>query len=305
MSQYMSHEITRFYPRVRGKYDVAIGYLEFTPLDYAAKYVDADKKIGWIHIDYTKTGMLPGIETPIFNKLDHIVLVSGSCVSSFLKVYPEQMQKVKCIENILTRKDVVEKSRRPPSLSEIEIIEGLQNDRIKIASVSRIDFASKGHDRALRCMRRLIDEGEHLDFTWYIIGDGADMQELKKQITELDMGKYVICLGGYKNPFILLKEMDVFFIPSIYEGKPMAVTEALMLGLPVLASDYGSSGQQIRNGIDGIIFENSEQGIYQGLKDFFKTPDLLNKLKANAIATDYDNGDEINKIYDIFDDPKA
>ncbi len=99
--------------------------------------------------------------------------------------------------------------------------------------------------------------------------------------------------------------MDVFFIPSIYEGKPMAVTEALMLGLPVLASDYGSSGQQIRNGIDGIIFENSEQGIYQGLKDFFKTPDLLNKLKANAIATDYDNGDEINKIYDIFDDPKA
>ena len=79
----------------------------------------------------------------------------------------------------------------------------------------------------------------------------------------------------------------------------MVVSEAFMMGLPALVTEYSSAREQVRDGVDGIIVENSEQGIYEGLSKIIDNPEIIDRLKQNVLNTDYSNVDEMEKILDI------
>ena len=82
-------------------------------------------------------------------------------------------------------------------------------------------------------------------------------------------------------------QADAFFLPSRYEGKPISVTEAQMLGVPPLVTAYESAYEQLRDGVDGLIFENSTAGILDGLRKVLAKPALLEELRRNTKNTDY------------------
>ena len=72
------------------------------------------------------------------------------------------------------------------------------------------------------------------DFHLYIIGDGSERKKLEKMVTDLNISEYVTFLGSKKNPFKFLKQMDLFYLSSRYEGQGMVLLEALAVGLDVL-----------------------------------------------------------------------
>ena len=71
-----------FIPKLSKKYDVAISYA--WPHDIVAKNVNADKKIAWIHTDYSKLEIDNKIDLSVWNQFDHIASVSDECRNSFL-----------------------------------------------------------------------------------------------------------------------------------------------------------------------------------------------------------------------------
>ena len=76
----------------------------------------------------------------------------------------------------------------------------------------------------------------------------------------------------------------------------MAVTEAFMMGLPALVTEYSSAREQVRDGVDGMIVDNSEQGVYEGLLKIIEHPEIIEDLKKNVLQTDYSNVEEMKKI---------
>ena len=80
----------------------------------------------------------------------------------------------------------------------------------------------------------------------------------------------------------------------------MAVTEAFMMGLPALVTEYSSAKEQIREDIDGHIVENSVDGIYIGLKYIIENKEKINQWKKNVRGTDYTNTSEFEKVIKLF-----
>lgn len=294
-SQCMESDIVKFSCKNKKKYDVAISFMELWSLYYLVKKVSAERKIAWIHVDYVGAGLYIDYDKTYFKKIDNIVFVSKKCLDSFQKIAPDLSSKLVVVENILNKEIIHQRSLEPLSLNLAKKIEF--DKRIKIISVCRISFNHKGLDRGVYAMAKLKNLGLLDNVVWYIVGDGPDFEKLKDIIDMYNLSNYIELLGAYTNPYNIESKCDIFFLPSRYEGKPMAVTEAQMLGLVPLVSEYKSACEQIKDKYDGIICKNSDVGIFEGLKFVIEHLDLvLTELRANVKSTNYTNLKEFERI---------
>jgi len=111
--------------------------------------------------------------------------------------------------------------------------------------------AAKGHDGLLRAFRRLLET--YPDARLAIIGEGELRPRLEALIRELELQGRAR-LAGYRNDIpSALKEMDLFVFPSLWEGMPYVVLEAMAAGLPVVATDGNGSRDIVRHGETGLL----------------------------------------------------
>ena len=287
-SQIMGQEIGRFYPQPLPEYDVAVSFLEFAPAAYVAERVRAQKKIAWLHADYGDAGLLPRVESKTLGTFDHIVLVSKANLKSFTSIYPEFSPRACVVENIIDPGEI----RRKAAASSLPLSSNHPDPRefgLNLVSNSRIDFVSKGHDRVVRALARAERRTVLSQVHWWVIGDGPDMEALRALISQEGLDEVVSLMGELQNPFPLMRLMDVFFLPSRYEGKPMAVTEARALGLPVLITQFASAEELVADSRDGLIVANSEDGILGGIRRLVSERGLIEELRSRVgdVGTDY------------------
>lgn len=286
--QYMWEYALPFLPKNDKKYDVAISYL--WPHYYVAEKVDANIKIAWIHTDYSIIDTDVDMDLKIWNKFDYIVAVSEDCKKSFLKKYPQLEDKVIVIENI-TSPDFVKR------LANEEIEELKDDNYFKVLSVGRYCEA-KGFDNAIKAMKILKNRG-YDDIKWYIVGYGSDEAMLKELIKENNLEDSFILLGKRQNPYPYMKACDLYVQPSRYEGKAVTVTEAQILGKPIMLTNYATANSQVRNGIDGYITDLSVKGIADGIEKLYERKDILNLISNNCKNQVYDNSSELSKLYEL------
>lgn len=295
-SQYMENDIVKFCRKNPKEYDVAISFMERWSLYYLVKKTCAKKKISWIHVDYGVAKMFIDIDMPFFMRVDKVVLVSEKCLQNFKSIAPEIAKKSLMIENLLSSEVVKQRAGVSVPRNVAKLFDEVEG-KVKMVSVCRISFPHKGLDRGIKALARLKKQGEIENLIWFIIGDGPDLNNLKAMVDKFGLNNYVRVLGAYNNPLNIEAKCDIFFLPSRYEGKPMAVTEAQMLGLVPIVSNYASASEQVRNLYDGLIMENSDDGIYDGLDYMLHhLEDVLGKYKANVANTDYSNLRELLTI---------
>lgn len=293
-AQYLEYKDVEFLRHIDKKYDVAVAFLEGFSCKYVAKHIEANRKIAWIHVNYSDSGFNPKYDKDSMSVFDRIVLVSEDNKQSFDYNFPMLASKSMVIENILSTEFVRNRGKEKRELI-------VDKQPINLVTVCRITFESKALDRALEVFYKIKNEQADFNIKWYIVGDGGDFTSLKKLVIERNMQDDIVLLGGKVNPYPYLRDMDMFFLPSRREGKPMSVTEAFMMGLPALVTEYSSAREQVRDGVDGIIVENSEQGIYGGLLKIIEHPEIIDELKKNVIATDYSNVEEMKKVEALID----
>ena len=85
-----------------------------------------------------------------------------------------------------------------------------------------------------------------------------------------------------RNPYSYMKNADLLISSSISEGYPLVSCEALSLGLPILATDCTGNRDVLQNGKYGLLVENTEEGIFRGLKSILDSPQLYENLKEKA-----------------------
>ena len=289
--QVMSAAGARFSRVPEKEYD-----LEFWPLNYNSRFVKARYKIAWIHIDYLGSGLIMKLDEPAFNSIDRIILVSEECLNNFKKLCPKYSDRAICIENLISQSQVYISAEHVSSF-----LLPKNENTIRFVTTCRIIFSHKGLDRGVKAFTFLRNKGLINNVEWYIIGDGEDMSTLKRMIKEKKLEKHIILLGSRTNPLGYVSECDFFFLPSIYEGKPLAVTEALILGLPAIVTNYESAKEQVENYVDGLVVENSVDGIIKGLETLINNPDLRKKMKREVSLRDYSNTKALNKFNNVLE----
>ena len=171
---------------------------------------------------------------------------------------------------------------------------------INICSVGRLTKI-KGYDRLIHSLRKIIDDFPNVHL--YLIGIGEEKTALENLVTQLRMDSYVSFLGFQQNPHRFVSKCDLFVCSSHHEGYSTAVTEAVILGTPVLTTRCSGMDEILDNGTAGMIVENSSDGIYQGLVKLLSQPELLASYadKAKRKSSYYQQHNNATKVEELFD----
>ena len=287
-----SHKYTlKTMPQITNKtYDLAISFL--TPHYFLRERAKARKYAAWIHTDYTALSFDRRAELEMWSGYDTICGVSEQVSRGFQTSFPELADKVRTIENILS-KGLIDAQAR-------EIQTEMKSDgAVSLLSVGRFCDA-KNFDNVPDICRRLVGDG--LDVKWYLIGYGGDEPLIRQKIAEAGMQDRVIILGKKDNPYPYMRDCDLYVQPSRYEGKAVTVREAQLLGKPVVITDYATSASQLEDGVDGVIVPMDNTGCAAGIAALLRNPARMRQLSENCAKRDYTNSAEVEKIYALMED---
>lgn len=159
--------------------------------------------------------------------------------------------------------------------------------QIRLLSVGRLD-PEKGLIYLIRAMDRLIANGRR-DIVLELVGRGSEEERLRREINKRGLAQYIHFLGYVGDSHQLLnlyKESDIFVLPSLSEGLPQVLFEAMACGLPIVASRTGGIPQLINDGENGLLINPvSAQEIVEAVELLTSNPELRNQLAINGLTT--------------------
>jgi len=282
----IKHKIKRERKKIINKnYDIEIAFKDgFTAIFTA--FGNTKKKIHWLHYDYNTSNpnaKYKKLFKRILPTFDEIIAVSEGVMDDFNKLYSLQ-NKTRVISNLIDIDKIKNKSNERNIKKE---------NKLEIISVGRL-HTIKGYDIFIDAINKLKKDKYLNNIKFKIYGDGPEKDTLNQKIIEYNLTGIITLEGKVNNPYIYIKNSDLFVLPSRYESFGLVIIEALTLHTPVLATNNSATSKLINNNINGMIVENSVDGIYNGLKDILMNPNKLKELKENAKKYDY--SEENNKI---------
>ena len=117
----------------------------------------------------------------------------------------------------------------------------------------------------------------------YILGIGPLQQEMERYIQKNALERAVTLLGYQTNPYKYVARCDLFVCASFAEGFSTAATEALIVGTPVCTVEVSGMKEMLGEHDEwGVVTDNSEEALYQGLRGLLRDPALLAHYKQKA-----------------------
>lgn len=259
---------------IKDDYDIEVAYLECGATKILAGSTNKKAvKLAWVHCDLSKkaddTTAFVRATAKYYKKFDKIVCVSEDVKNSFLNMYGN-ISEVVTVHNCYNDKEIKQKAELPAELP-------ISLDRPLLLAVGRL-AEEKGFDRLLKVQKRLLEE--NIDFSLLILGEGSERARLEKYISENSLEKYASLSGFCENPYAYIKKADILVCSSRYEGYSTFAVEGLMLGKPMITTECSGMKELLNNGEYGFITENSEEGLYCGIKRMLTEKDLLDDIKS-------------------------
>lgn len=272
-----SDVLAEFYrEQIDKDYDVEIAFLEGPPTKLLSCSENRhSKKIAWVHIDLEKVHWTYSYfqsseeERNCYLKMDHVVFVSENAKKGFERLFGIELSSALVINNPINTTQIQNLAIKKSIV---------YNDFTCVVVGSLVN--RKGQNRLLYSMGRLFQMGYR--FHLYLIGEGNEERSLKELAHILDIFEYVHFIGFQRNPYPYIKSANLLISSSITEGYPLVSCEALSLGIPILATDCTGNRDVLQDGKYGLLVENTEEGIFNGLKSILNSPQLYEILKEKA-----------------------
>jgi len=272
----------------------------------------SSKKLMWIHNDLTQVSGYTPEKIRRFFHYDKVMVISENIQQTFLDLAKTEAEKQKIVRiyNPLDTNEILVKSevkiQKPKNASTLLSMTGENhqtsaiNHQSTFISVGTV-FPQKGFDRLLNVHKRLLDEG--FQHKVLIVGDGYDFENVKKLKTELGLDETATMLGFTDNPYPYFKAADFYILSSRYEGFPTVLFEAITLKKNIIATDVSGVTEMLKGGKLGLITENSEEGIYQGMKQALTNPESFQMYQDNLqnYTMPFNLENSVNSIMEIID----
>ena len=263
---------------IRGEYDVEVAFIE----GYSTRIVSGAnsrvKKLAWTHIDMLRNHWSSiayknyDEEKACYTKFDTIACVSEVVKHSMDSLF--DLKTTKVVYNPVNEELILEKAKE-------ELRECKKSDTFRFISLGRLE-EQKGYDRLIPIIANLRSEG--LDVELWVLGQGSQWSNLNNLIKSYNLNDKVKLLGFKSNPYAYFKYSDAFVCSSRNEGYSTAVTEALILGMPVVSTLCSGTTELLgENSEYGIVTENNAEALYQGMKKIMEK-DCLEKYKKKSLV---------------------
>lgn len=266
---------------IKDRYDIEVAYLEGPSARIASGCTDSSTKlVSWIHIEQkTKERAAASFRSykeavACYRRFNRTVCVSNTVRQDFLSLIPLD-KPADILYNTNESAQIV-------LLSKEAVQEGtFSGNEIKLVGVGKI-LPNKGFDRLARIHKRLRDDGYPIHT--YILGVGPQQGEIEQYLQENGLIDSYTFLGYHTNPYKYVAKCDLFVCASHSEGFSTAATEALIVGTPVCTVEVSGMKEMLGEHNEwGIVTENDEEALYQGIKRLLDDPALLAHYKEKAV----------------------
>ena len=228
-----------------------------------------------------------------YRKCDKIIAVSENLAEALRKFNSKYSYKITAVHNLTDIEGIRRKGREA-------IPECFDSTKFNIVSVGRVSH-EKGMDLAVRACARLVADG-YDNVRWWIVGDGPDMQEVRVEIERLHMEAYVITVGMKTNPYPYIQHANLYVQPSRFEGYPMTILEALILGKVVVSTNNPGAHEIIIDGTNGILCDIDEKQIVMKIEIVVQESEKLKLLQANVRIIDFEEQNQrcVDQLVKLF-----
>lgn len=188
---------------------------------------------------------------------DAIVPNSYTQTEFIRKRYPNLSSKLHTITNFIDTDKFC-----PPKVK-------IKRDKVRILTVARI-VPQKNVLRLLEVVKRLKEEGYQFRYDWFgTVTDKIYYQKCLNLIQEYNISDVFEFHKPSKNIVKEYQTSDVFCLPSLYEGFPNVICEAMSCGLPILCSNVCDNPMIVEEGVNGFLFDpNKLEDVYFTSSEF-------------------------------------
>lgn len=256
-------------------YDYIVAYAQGIPTFYVAdKSPATSRKMAWINVTYTPEEPYKSFIERIYSNFNVINAVSEIIKELEERHWPSIKNKLIVFRDPINPNTILKLSNEEISLRK-------NKDILTLVTLGRLT-PQKGYDITIDAAARLRDLG--VDFRWYILGVGPLEAELKKAVAEAGLADRLIFLGVKPNPYPYLKLADIYVQTSRHEGFGLAIAEARLLDIPVVATRFNTVFMQMVDGKNGLVTDlngpavadaivrlNSDKPLYSRIVQYLKT----------------------------------
>lgn len=284
---------------IKGNYNIEIAFLEGPITRLFSVKNKKTRKIAWIHNDIScvfgkgiKSKIKKWLDKKIYCKYETLVFVSKDNMRKFRQLYKDNIRneylepiKKEIIYNYIEQERVRKKADEECDIN-------FDEQQLNFVTVARL-VQQKAIDRLINVHSELINNNFYHNF--YVIGDGPEKEKLTDMIKQKNVETTFHLIGQKENPYPYIKNSTCFCLLSNFEGYGMVLEEAKILGKQIIITDTAAR-EAVEKYDNTIIVENTEQGIYKGLKSFIVNKDKIKKQDKSNI---YDNSKIINKVIEL------
>jgi len=215
--------------------------------------------------------------TPLRLKYFHYFF--GKCTTAVVAVsgaVKRNLEKYEHIKNIRVIYNGIDPDLFKPASAEEKILKkkklGLNQNDFVLSNVGRMDYW-KNQRILIEILPELKKNFPQIKLVF--VGGGKEEQNLKHLVIKKRVKNDVIFLGQRSDVNQILKAFDIFIFPSLTEGLPLVIIEAMAVGLPIIASPVGGIPELIINGKNGfLVSPTSKEEIKSTIIKLLQNPKL-------------------------------
>jgi glycosyltransferase involved in cell wall biosynthesis len=236
------------------------------------------------------------IDKTLLSRFDRIVAVSEPLKMEVLqrRISPE---RISVIENGIDLRRFQVNTPRAELCREF----GLPAEQAIIGTIGRL-VPEKGQHLLIEAAERLKDE--FADAHFVIVGDGDLRGDLEQQVAAANLTGRFRFLGTSNRVPEILSVMDVFTLPSISEGLPMVILEAMAAKKPIIATKVGAIPEVLMHGEAGIVIPPESEALANAISGLLRNPGEAQKMTASAyqrVLDGYSSEKMVREYVKIYD----
>lgn len=258
--------------------DVEIAFLE----GFATRFLAASPnrkalKYSWVHIDLEKlhwiTPWYRGYtdEKLCFTACHKVVCVSDEVEKAMKRLY--SLANTCTLLNPVDYQTIRNKAALPAAYFPRK--EGVW----RLVSVGRYT-PQKGYLMLLQAFQIVLERGIRAELL--LVGEGHERPVYEAFLKDNGMEDSVLLTGFMENPYPCLRSADLFICSSLTEGFSTAITEALVLGVPVVSTEVPGIHRQLRNEHFGVLSRSNAKDLADTIEQLLRNPERLQNLASRA-----------------------
>ncbi len=223
------------------------------------------------------------------------IVVSDQNKETFIKNFNIMDKKINVIKNSI---EIKEFSKDNVFRNEMHFS---KKDKIMV-TVARLNI-QKGHIYLIKAIKQLVKK--YKDVKFIFVGDGEIESYLREKVAEYSLDRSIFFLGFRSDIDSILNSSDVFILPSLFEGLPFSLLEAMNHSLPIVSTNVDGNAEVITNNYNGYLVNiKSVSALYNAISKLIDNYDIdglkLGQNGFDRLKKDFNIRENIRKFEELF-----